>query len=227
MVDSGPPGPQDRAGWYRYDDGPHRPDDPAPPPAAAGAVRARAGIEASVRWVALPDLERARLVEIARLPSTTPESWRPPGATSPRSASTSSARRATRPGSCSAGSCASSSTRPASPSARASARAEDLDTALRLGFNHPRGPFEWLREIGPGTRPRHARRAWRTSSARIATGRRRTCGAWPSSVATFPRRTRRRARGPALRSEVGADQDQPRDPRGSPRSTVSSSRVTP
>ena len=28
--------------------------------------------------------------------------------------------------------------------------AEDLDTALRLGFNHPRGPFEWLREIGPG-----------------------------------------------------------------------------
>ena len=29
--------------------------------------------------------------------------------------------------------------------------AEDLDTALRLGFNHPRGPFEWLREIGPGS----------------------------------------------------------------------------
>ena len=24
----------------------------------------------------------------------------------------------------------------------------DLDTALRLGFNHPRGPFEWLREVG-------------------------------------------------------------------------------
>ena len=29
--------------------------------------------------------------------------------------------------------------------------ADDLDTALRLGFNHPRGPFEWLREIGPGS----------------------------------------------------------------------------
>ncbi|MQA75563.1 MAG: 3-hydroxyacyl-CoA dehydrogenase [Solirubrobacterales bacterium] len=26
---------------------------------------------------------------------------------------------------------------------------EDLDTALRLGFNHPRGPFEWGRAIGP------------------------------------------------------------------------------
>ena len=29
--------------------------------------------------------------------------------------------------------------------------ADDLDTALRLGFNHPRGPFEWLRQIGPGS----------------------------------------------------------------------------
>jgi 3-hydroxybutyryl-CoA dehydrogenase len=26
---------------------------------------------------------------------------------------------------------------------------EDLDTALKLGFNHPRGPFEWGRAIGP------------------------------------------------------------------------------
>ena len=26
---------------------------------------------------------------------------------------------------------------------------DDIDTALRLGFNHPRGPFEWAREIGP------------------------------------------------------------------------------
>ena len=33
--------------------------------------------------------------------------------------------------------------------ARGSASPDDLDTALRLGFNHPRGPFEWGREIGP------------------------------------------------------------------------------
>ena len=26
---------------------------------------------------------------------------------------------------------------------------EDIDTAMRLGLNHPRGPFEWAREIGP------------------------------------------------------------------------------
>ena len=25
---------------------------------------------------------------------------------------------------------------------------EDIDTAMRLGFNHPRGPFEWLGELG-------------------------------------------------------------------------------
>ena len=27
--------------------------------------------------------------------------------------------------------------------------ADDIDTALRLGLNHPRGPFEWARELGP------------------------------------------------------------------------------
>jgi 3-hydroxybutyryl-CoA dehydrogenase len=25
---------------------------------------------------------------------------------------------------------------------------DDIDTAMRLGFNHPRGPFEWTRAIG-------------------------------------------------------------------------------
>jgi 3-hydroxybutyryl-CoA dehydrogenase len=28
------------------------------------------------------------------------------------------------------------------------ARPEDVDTAMRLGLNHPRGPFEWRRELG-------------------------------------------------------------------------------
>ena len=26
----------------------------------------------------------------------------------------------------------------------------DIDTAMRLGLNHPKGPFEWQRELGPG-----------------------------------------------------------------------------
>jgi 3-hydroxybutyryl-CoA dehydrogenase len=28
------------------------------------------------------------------------------------------------------------------------ARPSDIDTAMRLGLNHPRGPFEWRRELG-------------------------------------------------------------------------------
>jgi 3-hydroxybutyryl-CoA dehydrogenase len=28
------------------------------------------------------------------------------------------------------------------------AKPDDIDTAMRLGLNHPRGPFEWQRELG-------------------------------------------------------------------------------
>ncbi|WP_238348496.1 3-hydroxyacyl-CoA dehydrogenase NAD-binding domain-containing protein [Ornithinimicrobium pratense] len=34
---------------------------------------------------------------------------------------------------------------------RAEATAEDVDTAMRLGTNYPKGPFEWLEELGAGT----------------------------------------------------------------------------
>ncbi len=33
--------------------------------------------------------------------------------------------------------------------ARGEASAEDVDTAMRLGTNYPRGPIEWGTEIGP------------------------------------------------------------------------------
>jgi 3-hydroxybutyryl-CoA dehydrogenase len=35
--------------------------------------------------------------------------------------------------------------------ARGEATAEDVDTAMRLGTNYPKGPFEWLEEIGAPT----------------------------------------------------------------------------
>ena len=35
--------------------------------------------------------------------------------------------------------------------ARGEASAEDVDTAMRLGTNYPKGPFEWLAEIGADT----------------------------------------------------------------------------
>ena len=28
---------------------------------------------------------------------------------------------------------------------------DDVDTAMKLGLNHPKGPFEWARELGPAT----------------------------------------------------------------------------
>jgi 3-hydroxybutyryl-CoA dehydrogenase len=31
------------------------------------------------------------------------------------------------------------------------AEPDDVDAAMKLGLNHPRGPFEWAREIGPDT----------------------------------------------------------------------------
>ncbi len=30
------------------------------------------------------------------------------------------------------------------------AEPDDVDTAMRLGLNHPRGPFEWREELGAG-----------------------------------------------------------------------------
>ena len=30
------------------------------------------------------------------------------------------------------------------------AEPDDVDTAMKLGLNHPRGPFEWREELGAG-----------------------------------------------------------------------------
>src|SRR3954453_7659200 len=50
-------------GYYEYGDDPHRPDDPDPPPPDPDWQRDRE-LEESVHYVALPDLETARLVEV-------------------------------------------------------------------------------------------------------------------------------------------------------------------
>ncbi len=38
---------------------------------------------------------------------------------------------------------------------------DDIDTGMMLGLSHPRGPFAWMREIGPGAGAQDARRAGR------------------------------------------------------------------
>src|SRR4051812_22130645 len=52
-------------GYYDYSEGPHRPDDPDPPSPDPDWQRDRE-LEESVHYVALPDLETAHLVEVAR-----------------------------------------------------------------------------------------------------------------------------------------------------------------
>ena len=54
--------------------------------------------------------------------------------------------------------------------------AADIDTGMKLGLSHPRGPLEWADAIGIDHVLGGARRALPTSTARSATGRRRRCG---------------------------------------------------
>ena len=121
MVDSGRLGRKTGRGWYRYDDGPHRPDDPPPLPAPASTAAAGPGGRGrrALGRAARPRARRRGRDRGTARGRRRPRSA-PPAATSPRSESTSSARRARPRGWCSAGSSASSSTRPASPSARGS-----------------------------------------------------------------------------------------------------------
>jgi 3-hydroxybutyryl-CoA dehydrogenase len=148
MVAAGRLGRKTGRGWYSYGDGPHRPDDPVPAEPGPLAEREPA-IEAAVHWVALPDLERARLVEIAAPPGGSADAL----ATAERYFAALGKHVERLPGDA-----------PGLVLGRIVCQlvneacfavgegvgsANDLDTALRLGFNHPRGPFEWLAEIGP------------------------------------------------------------------------------
>jgi 3-hydroxybutyryl-CoA dehydrogenase len=148
LVVDGRLGRKSGRGWYDYSLGAHRPEDPEPPVELPG-TRRDSRIESSVQWVALPDLTGATLVEIA--PPTTAGVLSvagryfadlgkhvecvlgdPPGLVLGRIVSQLVNEACFAVG-------------------EGVGAPEDVDTALRLGFNHPRGPFEWAREIGPET----------------------------------------------------------------------------
>jgi 3-hydroxybutyryl-CoA dehydrogenase len=133
-------------GYYDYRDGPHRPDDPDPPHADPSWSRDPA-FEASVHHVALPDLETATLVEIARDPSMSDEE---------AEAAERYFRAAGKhvewvrdaPGLVLGRILAQIVNEAHFAVSQGIASAEDCDTAMRLGFNWPRGPFEWGDALG-------------------------------------------------------------------------------
>jgi len=136
-------------GWYEYGDKPHRPEDPEPPQADD-----RAGpdpeLEDSVHWVAVPDLARARAVEIAPAPPVSPGLLSAAGRHFASLGKHVECVLGDAPGLVLGRIVSQLVNEACFAVGEGIGTAEDVDTALRLGFNHPRGPFEWARAIGPG-----------------------------------------------------------------------------
>jgi 3-hydroxybutyryl-CoA dehydrogenase len=148
MVAAGRHGRKAGRGYYDYRGERHRPPDPDPP-RRTSRWRRDPAIEASVQHSAFPNLDAASLVELARDPSMSDDDaqaaeryfraagmhveWvgQAPGLVLGRILAqiVNEAHFAVGQG-------------VASP--------DDCDTAMRLGFNWPRGPFEWAAAIGPG-----------------------------------------------------------------------------
>jgi 3-hydroxyacyl-CoA dehydrogenase len=148
MVDAGRLGRKSGRGWYDYGYGPHRPDDP-PPLEPSDRLERDREVEASVRWVALPDLERARVVEIAALPGTSTEQLSAAGRYFAGMGKHVECTPGDAPGLVLGRIVCQLINEACFAVGEGVGTPEDLDTALRLGFNHPRGPFQWLEEIGP------------------------------------------------------------------------------
>lgn len=171
MVAAGRLGRKTGRGYYEYGNGPHRPDDPPARDDGAGvpidepttqrlrtsnllAVSLERGSlaalypgEDAVGYVALPDLGRAQLVELTRSTSTTE-----------RSADAAEAHfRALgkhvewvsdAPGLVLGRIVAQLANEAHFALAAGIATRGDIDTAMELGFNYPRGPFDWTDLIG-------------------------------------------------------------------------------
>jgi 3-hydroxybutyryl-CoA dehydrogenase len=171
LVAAGHLGRKTGRGWYRYDEGPHRPDDPDPPRARAevgdpapariegdGFVAADAAAGGSdpaprvdrIAFVALPDLAAASIVELAVLPGAAGAA---PAAAARHFAGL--GKHVERVPGCAPGLVLGRILCQLVNEARFAlgegvASASDIDTAMRVGFNWPLGPFELEERIGPG-----------------------------------------------------------------------------
>ena len=172
MVQAGRHGRKVGRGYYEYGRDPYRPDDPEPPepqdeaatppdgavverseftavPLASGSLASLEAALGTVGYYALPPIAEAPLVELTRLPGTSDSAvdaaerffrglgkhveWvgDSPGLVLGRVV------------------CQVINEAAFALQARVGS-ARDIDTAMRLGFNYPRGPLEWAERIGLG-----------------------------------------------------------------------------
>jgi len=170
MVAAGRHGRKAGHGYYDYEDGDHRPDDPEPAASSeatwgfadtdeidgpdfravsllSGSLAGLAPNEDAVGYLALPPISAAPLVELTRT-----------AATSDACADAAERFFADRgkyvewvddaPGLVLGRIVCQLVNEAAFALGKGIGTAEDIDTAMRLGFNYPRGPLEWGEEIG-------------------------------------------------------------------------------
>src|SRR6476619_185322 len=137
MVAAGRLGRKSGRGYYDYGEGPHRPDDPPPPGRDPGWSR-KPEVEESVHHVALPSLEEATLVELARRPAATAADGEAAEAYF-RSMGKHVEWVGETPGLVLGRIICQVINEAYFAVGEGVATPEDVDTAMRLGFNHPRG----------------------------------------------------------------------------------------
>jgi 3-hydroxybutyryl-CoA dehydrogenase len=170
MAAAGRHGRKSGRGYYDYEDGRHRPDDPEPPAAehdpaelpgdgvieapdvqlisvARGSLAELSPRPEEVGWFALPPVADAPLVELTRGAATIDEQ-----------AAEAERHFASRgkhvewvgdsPGLVLGRIVAQLVNEAAFALQKEIGTAQDIDTAMRLGFNYPRGPLEWGAEVG-------------------------------------------------------------------------------
>ena len=174
LVADGRLGRKSARGFYAYGDEPYRPQDPEPPdpdpvaapPAASAAPRvvtpggsaarpleggslaAVAPGEDTAGYLALPTLAEARLVELTRAEGTSD------AAAADVEAYFRGLGRHVQwvgdtPGLILGRIVAQLVNEACFAVSEGIGTPDDIDAAMRLGFNHPRGPFEWAEAIGP------------------------------------------------------------------------------
>jgi 3-hydroxybutyryl-CoA dehydrogenase len=178
MVAAGRLGRKAGRGYYDYRDGPHRPDDPSVPepdgheePVDGQDAQIqridRSGFTAlnllggslarldpggtAVGYVALPSLAEARAVEIVSGRATTPDAFGEAERHFTRLGKHVECVPADAPGLVLGRILCQIVNEAHFAVQEGVGSAEDVDTAMRLGFNWPRGPFEWADAIGPAS----------------------------------------------------------------------------